>query len=230
MRFNQGAGNKGEGPFELRYNLPPESASLPLEPTDDLPPDHASTAVELRSLSQRIYRSDGTKRDHDAGTFTFHPTHAHVHYTGFAQSRLYFSNEDGSRGALAGTGKKNGFCLADMIYPNFGLTGDTITRAYKFPVECNRPNEVDPQTGKTYLVNGITNGWADNYVWFLADQFIEVSGRGDGYYVIETSIGGDEIVEMSSDNNCSATLIRLMNMNQEMSTGEIIRDLGDCEK
>lgn len=120
------------------------------------------------------------------------------------------------------------------MYPNFGLPGDYITRAYKFPVECNRPNEVDPDTGKTYLVNGITNGWADNYVWFLADQFIEVSGLGDGYYIIETTVGGgageiDQIVEVTSDNNCGATLIHLTNMNVEMSTGEIIRDLGDCE-
>ena len=42
--------------------------------------------------------------------------------------------------------------------------------------------------------------------------------------------GIEQIVEATRDNNCGAILIRLTNMNVEMSTGEIIRDLGYCEK
>lgn len=217
MRFNQGVANKGDAPFELRYEMPPSSAALPSLP---------GTEMEFRSLMQRIYRSDGTFRDQNAGTYTFHPTHGHFHYRAFAQSRLFYSDANGTRGALAKTGKKNGFCVADVSYLNFGLKGDYTARRYRFPYECNRPTEVDPTTGKSYLVNGITNGWGDNYPWFLADQFIEVSGLGDGYYVLDTDIDPpSNVTEVTRGNNCRSQLIRLTNMDVEQSKGEIIRDV-----
>jgi hypothetical protein len=55
---------------------------------------------------------------------------------------------------------------------------------------CNALTETDSE-GIVYTVNGISVGWADStsarlYNWYLADQYIEVSGLPDGYYLLET--------------------------------------------
>jgi hypothetical protein len=88
----------------------------------------------------------------------------------------------------------------------FGRKGDSA-RTYYFP-RCNAPTETD-QEG-VYMVNGISVGWADVYNWYLADQYIEVSGVPDGYYVLETLADPeDTIVELDDDDNASSVLIEI---------------------
>lgn len=188
LRFDQIIANFGAGPFELRYRM-----------------DGLATDQELR---QRVYRSDGSSYDRVADTYEFHPAHAHFHYKNFAQSRLWLSNARGKRlgAAPVRTGKKNGFCMIDVDNVWFGRKGDAA-RTYYFP-RCNAPTETDA-TG-TYMVNGISVGWADVYNWFLADQFIEVSGLGDGYYLLETEADPeDTVLEGRNADNTTATLIRI---------------------
>jgi subtilase family serine protease len=46
--------------------------------------------------------------------------------------------------------------------------------------------------------------------WFLADQYIEVSGVPDGYYLLETIADADgHVVETNERNNAASTLIRI---------------------
>ena len=60
------------------------------------------------------------------------------------------------------------------------------------------------------MVNGISSGWADVYNWFLADQFIEISGVRDGCYVLKTVVDpNDTVVEADATNNESSALIYL---------------------
>jgi subtilase family serine protease len=48
------------------------------------------------------------------------------------------------------------------------------------------------------------------YNWFLPDQYIEVSGVPDGYYLLETIADADELVlEASEYNNRVTALIRI---------------------
>jgi hypothetical protein len=188
LRFDQIIANFGAGPFELRYRM-----------------DGLATDQQLR---QRVYRSDGSSWERVADTYAFHPAHAHFHYENFAQSRLWLSNAKGKKlgAAPVRTGKKNGFCMIDVDNVWFGRKGDA-SRTYYFP-RCNAPTETDA-TG-LYMVNGISVGWADVYNWYLADQFIEVSGLSDGYYVLETEADPlDTVLEARNGDNVSSTLIRI---------------------
>lgn len=188
LRFDQILGNEGEGPLELRFR------------TDGL-----GTDQEIR---QRIYASDGSYRDSRADTYTFHPLHAHFHYDNFARSKLWPSNDEGERvsDVAAAVGDKVGFCPADIENYGFGEKGDGA-RTYTFD-RCNDPTESE-QSGN-YMVTGISAGWADVYNWFLADQYIEVSGVPDGYYLLETLADpADTVLESDETDNAVEVLIRL---------------------
>ena len=144
-----------------------------------------------QALNQRTYWSDGTHQDRQADTFEFHPAHGHFHYKNFAQSFLW--SADGS--AVVRTGRKNGFCMIDVEPVQFGSHGDGV-RTYRFP-SCNAP-----AAGSTVMVNGISVGWADVYNWYLADQYLEVTGLPAGDYVLETRADAvGTIVELDEGNN-----------------------------
>jgi hypothetical protein len=197
MRFDQILANLGDGPFELRYRM-----------------DGIATDPQLR---QRIYRSDGSHRDRVADSYEFHPAHAHFHYRNFAQSQLWAAGPDGARvgDEPLRSGRKNGFCMIDVENVWFGRKGDGA-RTYYFP-RCNAPTEVEGE--HTYMVNGISPGWADVYNWFLADQFIEVSDVPDGCYVLRTEADPkDTIVESDESDNTHSVLLRL-----EGDAGEFLR-------
>jgi hypothetical protein len=199
LRFDQIIANVGAGPFELRYRM-----------------DGLATDQELR---QRIYRSNGSSWERFADTYEFHPAHAHFHYKNFAQSRLWLSNAKGKRlgASPVRIGKKNGFCMIDVENIWWGRKGDAA-RTYYFP-RCNAPTETDA-TG-SYMVNGISVGWADVYNWYLADQFIEVSGLANGYYLLETQADPkNTVLEGRNDDNMSTTLIRICGDRAEVVGGE----------
>ena len=192
LRFDQVIANRGEGPFELRYRM-----------------DSMATDQQLR---QRIFASDGTFREVTVDTYEFHPTHAHFHYKNFGQAFLHRVNPDGTL-ELVRKGNKNGFCMIDVENTRFGLDESGVPfkgeapRSYYFP-RCNAPTERDEHG--TYMVNGISAGWADVYNWFLADQYIEISGVPDGLYVIETVANPIRTVhETTFDDNAARATIRL---------------------
>ena len=141
-----------------------------------------------QQLRQRVYASDGSFDEFTVDTYEFHPTHAHFHYKNFGQAFLYRLNPDGTLEKVRES-RKNGFCMIDVENTRFGLDDHGLPykgeapRTYYFP-RCNAPTERDEHG--TYMVNGISVGWADVYNWFLADQYIEISGVPDGLYVIET--------------------------------------------
>ncbi len=168
LRFDQIIANHGEGPFELRYRM-----------------EGLATDQQLR---QRIYSSDGSVADLAVDSYEFHPTHAHFHYKSFGQAFLYRVRPDGSRETVRES-KKNGFCMVDVENTPFGSDERGLPyrgeapRRYHFP-DCNIASERD-EAGVS-MVNGISAGWADVYNWFLADQYIEISGVPDGIYLLET--------------------------------------------
>ena len=184
LRFDQVIANEGSGPLELRYRL-----------------DEALTTGVLR---QRIYSSDGSHRERLADRLQFHAAHAHFHYANFAQAHLWASNAQGDRlgSAPVRSGRKNGFCLIDVDNHRFGEKGDSA-RTYGAPA-CLLPTSGDD------VVHGISVGWADVYNWFLADQFIEVSGLPDGDYLLESVADpADTLVEEDDGDNAAATHIQI---------------------
>src|SRR5882757_7092283 len=109
LRFSTGIPNFGDGPFTIWGNI---------DPTDP-EGDGALTGP----LDQRIYKSDGSYTDVQAGSYQFHPIHFHLHVTNLAEFRLFHVigdqlTPDGSMVEM-GQGLKEGFCLVDVKMATF---------------------------------------------------------------------------------------------------------------
>lgn len=186
LRFDQVIANAGEAPAEIRFALPQTGA-----PEDG----------DIGPVDQRIFYSDGSVEDRDGGEWEFHGIHQHYHYTSFAEAALWKSNHKAKRfgHAPARVSEKVSFCMVDVEIDAWAEKGDGPRRY--FAPDCLFPTESDGSFD--YIVQGITNGWNDIYEWYLPDQYIEVSGLQDGYYLLESCADPDGVLkEASEDNNC----------------------------
>ena len=207
LRFDQIFANIGEGPMELRFAVPKDPASM------------------ARNAFQRIRRSDGTYTDRLAGEWEYHPVHDHYHFKSFGLSRLWKLDakgkivgkdpvrtkkfKHGTTAVLTRSGKKVSFCMADIEIDLWGRKGNG-PRTYNAP-DCLFFSESDALNN--YLVQGITQGWADVYDWYLPDQYIDVYGVTDGTYLLETLGDPDGLLEeVTRSNNCTTGIIRLSAM------------------
>ncbi|MGH2658619.1 MAG: lysyl oxidase family protein [Actinomycetota bacterium] len=205
LRFDQVLANVGEGPLQLRFVLP-----------------HDPSSTE-RDVLQRVFWSDDPAHfdQLQAGEWEFHPTHDHVHFTSFAVSNLWSSNELGEQlgPEPVTSGRKVSFCVVDVEIDAWADKGDG-PRTYNAP-DCLFPTESDEDND--YLVQGITAGWADVYEWYLPDQYIEVTGLTDGLYLLETIVDPDEtILEANESNNCGSVLIQLSGMGTDSPSAELL--------
>jgi hypothetical protein len=189
LRFDQVLQNAGEGPVELRF-------------------DREAGVRQDEPVAQRIFSSDGTYDDHDAGLVEFHGVHGHYHFKGFAQSELWLADASGTPvgTAPAAVGDKVSFCVADTDLISFGRKGDG-------PLSYPAPDCLDPKqvVGTTeYFWYGMTRGWADRYNWYLPDQYIDTAGLADGTYVLFTRVDPEnKLIEANDTNNCGTVLVTL---------------------
>ena len=80
LRFSTALANGGEGNLEIRGG-----ASLP---------------SGNQEVFQRIFSDDGTFEDVLAGEFTYHPSHSHIHFDGYAIYNLRDVASDGTPGDI----------------------------------------------------------------------------------------------------------------------------------
>jgi hypothetical protein len=216
LRFDQTFANVGEGPMELRFSVPTGA------------PEGSHDAF------QRLHWSDGPPEDRPAGQVEYHPEHGHFHFASFGLSRLWKLDAAGNRSGRypvrekrwrdaratpERTGRKVSFCLADTTIDAWGKKGDG-PRQYIAP-DCLFPFESDGVTD--YFMQGITQGWADIYDWYLPDQYIEVTGVANGLYALDTIADPDNLLlETDESNNCESILIRLSNMGTPQQSAQIV--------
>ncbi|MEZ6119417.1 MAG: lysyl oxidase family protein [Pirellulaceae bacterium] len=163
LRFTTAFANQGEGDLEL---IGGEVISS-----------------DRRKVTQRVHFTDGSYQDLDAGEFTYHPGHAHIHFDGYAIYKLREKTADGQVGEVVATGGKISFCMVDVI------RFDPEAGGSKFG-QC----ESDYQ--------GVTAGWSDVYDRSLPDQWINISGLDDGDYFLEIiSDPENQILESDETNN-----------------------------
>jgi hypothetical protein len=202
LRFDQVLRNRGDGPLELRF-------------------DRQAGVLQDEDVVQRVYRSDGTFNDRDAGQVEFHAVHGHYHFKGFAQSNLWLT--DGA-GHVVGTapavvGDKVSFCVSDTDLIDWGLKGDGPL-SYPAP-DCLEPKQVIGTT--EFFSYGMTQGWADRYNWYLPDQMIDTYGLADGTYVLFTTVDPDnKLLESSETDNCGSVLIRLTGLATDQPHAELL--------
>jgi len=196
LRFDQIVVNRGAGPVEIAYQVPSDSAPAP--------------GVEF-PVVQRVYASDGGFDDRPAGTVNYHGVHGHYHYSSFANALLWRSDEQGAKlgGGPVAEAHKVSFCMADIRIDAWGEKGDG-PRKYYAP-DCLFPQTSDGVTDE--YRQGINNGWADVYDWYIPDQYIEVTSVPSGYYRLEFCADPfNEIEEEDETNNCVTNHIQLTGM------------------
>lgn len=212
LRFDQIVANVGRGPAEIAWQTP----------TGTMPEEEATFPV-----SQRVHYSDGTYQDQSGGEVEFHGTHGHYHYSSFANSQLWQSNANGEKigNAPLRAAQKVSFCMADIRIDKWGEKGDG-PRKYYAP-DCLFPYASDGVTDE--YRQGINNGWADVYDWYIPDQYIEVSGIPDGYYRLQFCADPfNEIEEEDEDNNCVINHIKLTGMDGPNKHVDVLGIIDEC--
>ena len=174
LRLSNGTANIGLGKLYLYGVYPPNGDGT-------------------QTVRQRIYRDDGTYWDRDAGYFTHHDGHGHIHFDNWAAYRLREILVDDGVGDIVAEGEKTSFCILDLgIYdsslPNFDPDGQFHS--------CSSS------------VQGLSVGWIDIYSKGLEGQVIPIDGVPDGEYWLESEVDPLDAV-LESDETDNITRIKV---------------------
>jgi hypothetical protein len=149
---------------------------------------------DKQQVDQRVYREGGGYVDYFAGWFDYHEGHNHFHFGGYADYSLQL---DGAPGASLRTGSKTTFCLLDTTRINTRLAGAPRKAVY---TTCGNQ------------VQGMSVGWGDTYLQYLAGQELDVTGLADGIYVLGITVDPqDRLIETNEGDNVSQVRIQLAN-------------------
>lgn len=170
LTLSNATANIGDGPLEV-YGVAPK--------------DHGDESTQ--PVMQRIYRSDGSSYEVEAGVFVYHPTHEHTHLANWARYRLREVLEGDGVGPVVAKSEKTSFCLLDSI-----VYDDSLPGVPGFPVYVTC--DVGTQ--------GISVGYQDLYDKSLPDQWIDITGVPDGTYWLESEVDpANHIIEKDESNN-----------------------------
>jgi len=151
--------------------------------------------LELRGSSanpavyQRVFNLNGTYNDRFAGTFTFHPTHGHLHFDDWLQFHIRAVTPGNGVGDIIASGGKTSFGILDVDPHDLNLPGAPSSGQYNGG-----------------LVQGISIGWRDVYDSDLPDQWIDVTNVPPGTYWLESVVDPDNRVLESNETNNTARI------------------------
>jgi hypothetical protein len=191
LRFDGIVANQGRGPFELAFEV--------------------DASQRRATATQRIFNADGTSMDRFATETEYHPTHLHFHVKDFYLASLWSSDETGARiGAEpVAIGDKSGFCPEDSAPLQEGDEGNQLYSCF-----------TDDERGVgPWQIVGISAGWKDIYRYELPDQYVEITGVEDGFYLLELRIDPNDVfAESNEKNNVTCALIELSGPNATLIT------------
>jgi hypothetical protein len=137
------------------------------------------SATTKSTVFQRVYNTDGTYTDYQAGVFDYHPAHNHFHFGDFAEYELWTRAEydrwvasGRATGQAQRRGSKTTFCIMDTRLIK-QLPGSPSAARYS---TCNDS------------IQGLSVGWGDIYGYHLAEQWIDLGTTrlADGRYALRT--------------------------------------------
>lgn len=200
LRLTSGPINIGEGIYDMRFRLVEDMQDGDAE----LNPEEAMSRIVVGPMEQALHYSDGSIEYLNAGTYSYHPTHAHFH-DDFILSYYLYKVLDKDTGIMekAGAGSKSGFCPADQLWGTW----------YKF----EQGNEIpggDSPGGSCFSFNngvvGLSVGWGDVYRWQRPGQYVEFAGQGNGKYVVHALVDEyNNVVESDETDNVSYAYIEI---------------------
>ncbi len=176
LRFTAMMVNVGDGHFEVRGSR--SSTSQPMQVRQVI----YETSARNSPISRQITTQAHGKWSGDG--------HNHWHVQEMMRYDMWGSSGN-QRGA------KVGFCFLDSDPYNLGLP-DAGQSSYYRGSWC--------QTTPAALNNrmGISIGWGDEYEWYLAWQWVDITGRPGGTYTIRSKVDPYSFfLEENEGNNCS---------------------------
>jgi hypothetical protein len=160
-----------------------------------------SSSDGTMDIRQRMFRWDGTSRFIKTAAVAKYAAdgHDHWHVQGVATYETWKLNNPGD---TARRGGKTGFCFLDSEPWDL-----SVPYAPQSPVyhehRCGTRGSISNSAG-------LSVGWADNYPWFFAFQWIDITGLPGGTYQVRVTVDiqnfYDERVERD---NCVWTRIRI---------------------
>jgi len=178
MRFTSRIVNVGNGPFELHGIRP-----------------NTSTPI---SVIQRIYNSAGTFRDaRTPATMIFVSADGHNHWHIKDLAAYDLLRADGTKIA---TSAKIGFCFNDNTEFDLELPNAVSNPGYPETANdiCGQGNPT-----ATFVLMGLSVGWADQYAASLPFQWIDVTGLPAGNYTLRGQVDVNHMfAQMTPANDC----------------------------
>lgn len=153
----------------------------------------SNAVTERTSVTQRLYKTDGSYDERATGDFVFHPTHNHWHTENFALYELWSLKADGEPDEVVALTDKVSYCLRDDR--QFNLRGAAPRGAY---FQCNQQKQ------------GMSVGWIDIYSFDTPGQIVDITGVPNGVYLLRSTVDPDnQLVESNDDNNAAAIYIEI---------------------
>jgi hypothetical protein len=178
LRFTAGIQNAGDGPLDLRF-----------EPVAD---------AADRAMTQLVYRSDGKSVPREAGTFEFHPTHNHFHYTEIWSFKLLAVKDPGVPVLEdVGRGHKSGFCPGDQAFAEWRQFNQDPIYTHWSNCGMDEMTFLTPNTGQGRMA--LSTGWGDIYRWYRPGNYVEMTGLPDGRYVLQEYLDVHKWVKETSE-------------------------------
>lgn len=200
LRFTSGPMNTGVGIYDMRFRLLDDFMAGQAQ----LQPNEALSRVVVGPMDQIVYYSDGSTETVQAGTYSFHPVHAHFHDDYVLSFELYHV-EDPQSGRLvrAGEGTKSGFCPADQLFADWR----SFNQGYEVPGgDTLFGNCFSPVDG----VIGLSVGWGDVYRWQRPGMYVEFADQPNGRYVVRSMVDANHhVLESNEDDNVSYAYVQI---------------------
>jgi hypothetical protein len=181
LRFTSIFVNSGPGHFEVAAN-------------------RSSRSDPTMSVRQRMFRWDGTSRYIGTPAVAKYAADGHDHF--HVQGVVVYETWKETAATATRRGAKTGFCFLDSEPWNLSVRGARRSPYYT-GAGCGTRASLS-------LRAGLSVGWADNYPWHFAYQWIDITGLTGGTYRVRVTVDiqnyYDETVETD---NCVETRIRI---------------------
>ena len=164
-----------------------------------------SSSDGTMDIRQRMFRWDGTSRFIKTAAEARYAAdgHDHWHVQGVVTYETWKLNDPGD---TARRGGKTGFCFLDSEPWNLSLP-------YARPSPYYREASCGVRASITNR-SGLSVGWADNYPWFFAFQWIDITGLPIGKYQVRVTVDIQDFYdERVERDNCVWTRIRIGSSN-----------------
>jgi hypothetical protein len=150
-----------------------------------------SSSTAPWTVNQVIYDTSGSTHEVPTPTSMKYAGDGHDHW--HVRDMMYYD--------LWGPGgnyreAKVGFCFLDSTPVALGLPGARQSAYYR--------EQACDGLANTNIRTGISVGWGDNYPWYFAYQWVDITGIAPGIYTLRSIVDPlNNFAESNEDNNCT---------------------------